>query len=260
MNRNIGMAAVVAIVALVVGLVVISGKLTGARFEIAELRAALHVRQTPAGQVQAAAMMMGILRPLSNVTVRLPGEPVMVAPSAATPPPMPAAAAAANKTNAAPEGASNTVAQATDTNAPASVAERPIQESDLAKAIELMSADWKSRHVDLENAAIASMGLRIEQADAFRDTMSSMNGWMQRNVNDWTNTLESGSGRVTEESCVRILNDLSGTLLRTYTEMDRVLGKNWRDKAPKGFTLTDFVDPSVGIPMVAAQKLLRDRR
>lgn len=255
MNRNVGIVLTVLIVALVGGVAVVSGKLTGARVEIARLQAALHTRQTPAGQVQAAAMMVGVLRPVSNVTVRVPGEATVVAPAAA-----PVVASKEDATNASPGVAGNAVAGAGALNAPATVAEKPIPESDLARAIEVMSEVWRSRRIELENTTIATLGLNAEQGETFRKIMFDMNGWLRPRVDEWTNRLESGSVKVTEESCVRVVNDLSGFILLAYQEMDRRFGVGWRSKAPKGFTLTDFIDPSIGMPMVAAQRLLRDRQ
>lgn len=260
MNRNLGILAVVVAVVMGCGMVIVSGKLTAARAEVSRLQTALHTRQTPAGQVQAAAMMVGILRPVSNVTVRRTGEPVMLAPSEtiASVPSATPAPDATNATSGEGEAVSNAVAG--DSKATVAVAEKPMNESDLAKAIEQMVEDWRARHVALENSTIATMGLNAEQAEIFRKTMVKMNDWLRPTVYNWTNKLSSGSVNVTEEPCLRVANELSSFILLTYSEMDRCFGLGWRSKVPKGFTLTDFIDPSIGIPMVEAQKLLRDRQ
>lgn len=265
MKRAVLVTVIVIIAALAGSFVVVRGKLALARREIARLQDALHTRQTPAGQVQAAAMMVGILRPVSNVTVRSPGEPVMLAPraQAATAVASAAEGTPAETTEAAGESAepvSNAVAEAGVSNAPAEAVEKPIAESDLARAVGVMAEDWKRRRTELENKAIAAIGLNAEQSDTFRKIMADMNVWMQPKVEEWTNRLQSASVKVAEEPCVQIVNELSGIMIVTYKEMDRRLGASWRSKVPKNFTLTDFIDPSIGIPMVDAQRLLRERQ
>ncbi len=56
-------------------------------------------------------------------------------------------------------------------------------------------------------------------------------------------------GTFSPETGLRMMNDLSSTLVKAYDDLDRDMPADWRDKAGKEFQLFDFINPEVALPL-----------
>ena len=49
---------------------------------------------------------------------------------------------------------------------------------------------------------------------------------------------------------MKLVRDLASSVATTYDELQASMPANWRQDAGKEFSVTDFIDPSVAMPLV----------
>ena len=113
----------------------------------------------------------------------------------------------------------------------------------IESAVEL----WKTRSELARNSFLSNLSATPEQTQMFDRAITNMNAQLAEKIRQWTDYLKQEQ-EVTPESAVRMMNDLSSTIVASYDELDKTLPADWRDKAGPEFQLLDFVNPEVALP------------
>jgi hypothetical protein len=116
---------------------------------------------------------------------------------------------------------------------------------DLDNAIEL----WQARVAIAKNTFIANARLSDTQALKFNTLLVAMNVRIGTSIDGFAEEVRE-SDNLQPETGVRLVNDITDSMVMTYDEMDKTMPKGWRRKAGDKFSMTDFVDPEVARPLV----------
>ncbi len=163
------------------------------------------------------------------------------------------AAPVAAASPATPSAASNVVAQAKPPH------DRARERRDLREQIDKAAEVWRVRSDVARSAFLANAGLDAEQAANFDVVMEAMNVRLKERITFWADRFRDGS-ELSQETGMRMMNDLSGVLVLTYDEMDRKLPPTWRTTGGAQMEMTDFVDPAVAEPLIGLEDRLPRRR
>jgi hypothetical protein len=190
-----------------------------ARREAAELREQLHRRDQSAEGVRGITSMLRVPEP---TRLRRP----------ATPPP-------------APPPGTNTPATAApaSTNTPPTTRQRSFEEN-IAAAAEL----WKTRSALARTTFLGNVGATPVQTQLFDQTLEAMNAELGDKIRQWAEHVKQ-QGAFSPETGLRMMNDLSSTLVKAYDELDRQMPADWRERAGPQFQLFDFINPEVALPL-----------
>jgi hypothetical protein len=93
----------------------------------------------------------------------------------------------------------------------------------------------------------------------FDGAMAVMNSQLEQGIKQWADSLKQ-KDEMTGEDSIKMMNELSGVLTKTYGDMDQTMPEGWRQKAGSGFELMNFIDPAVALPLVDVQDKLNRRR
>lgn len=118
---------------------------------------------------------------------------------------------------------------------------------------------WNTRVEMSRNSLITNLGLNAQQTAMLDGVMAVMNTQLEQGIRQWADTLKQKDA-MTGEDGIRMMNELSGVLAKTYGEMDQTLPSGWRDKAGSEFELMNFIDPAVALPLADVQDKLQRRR
>jgi hypothetical protein len=114
---------------------------------------------------------------------------------------------------------------------------------------------WKMRTEVARNTFAAKTGFTPQDMGNFDVLMTAMNVRMKDFFVKTAEKLESGEA-FTPETGVRLMSDLTQSMVLTYDEMDRKLPATWRNDAGGSFDLVTYVDPNVVKPLIkVADKL-----
>jgi hypothetical protein len=59
--------------------------------------------------------------------------------------------------------------------------------------------------------------------------------------------------KVQTEAGIRLMNDITESMVTAYDEMDQTMPQGWRRRAGDKFSMTDFIDPEVARPLVGVE-------
>ncbi len=107
---------------------------------------------------------------------------------------------------------------------------------------------WKTRSALARNSFLSNLAATPEQTQAIDQTIANMNQQLGDKIKQWAEFLKL-QPEVSPETGVRMMNDLSSTLVGSYDELDHTLAPDWRDKAGKEFQVFDFINPDVALPL-----------
>ena len=107
---------------------------------------------------------------------------------------------------------------------------------------------WKTRSALARNSFLSNLAATPEQTQAIDQAIANMNQQLGDKIKQWAEFLKL-QPEVSPETGVRMMNDLSSTLVGSYDELDRTLSPDWRDKAGKEFQVFDFINPDVALPL-----------
>jgi len=139
-------------------------------------------------------------------------------------------------------GAADTGTEA-DATTPANASPEVMREQ-MKTAAEL----WKTRSALARNSFLGNLAATPEQTQAIDQAIASMNQQLGDKIKQWAAFLKL-QPEVSPETGVRMMNDLSSTLVGSYDELDRTLAPDWRDKAGQEFQVFDFINPEVALPL-----------
>lgn len=170
----------------------------------------------------------------------------------------PAAAPVANRkgdasaTNAVPSAASPSAVA--DTKADSRAVLSP---EDLQARIDEAAELWRTRIQLARATALEKLGIAADSADAFDTALSDMNGRLRESMQAIADALVNEE-EMTPEIGVRLMNDISATMVETYDQIGGCV-----DVAKRGdvaqLNLAEFIDPLVAEPLVAVQDKLDGR-
>ena len=107
---------------------------------------------------------------------------------------------------------------------------------------------WKTRSALARDSFLANINATPEQTQQFDQTLAGMNQQLGDKIKTWSEMIKQ-QDQVPPEAGIRMLNDLSETVVGAYDRMDKTLPPVWRDKAGPEFQLTDFINPEVALPL-----------
>lgn len=129
--------------------------------------------------------------------------------------------------------------------------EKEFSPEDLKARIDEACELWRARVEMVRAATIERLGLSEEQERGFDAALESMNSKLKDSMQAAADEI-SLSETFTPELGVRLMGDLSMSLAEAYDEIGDSLGEGMREEVSK-LQLIEFVDPSVGEPLIAVQ-------
>lgn len=118
----------------------------------------------------------------------------------------------------------------------------------LDRAIEL----WQTRVDIAKSTFIANARLNDAQAVQLETMLAAMNIRIGTTIDKFAGEMKEAES-VQPEAGIRLLNDITESMVVTYDEMDKTMPKGWRRRSGASFSLTDFIDPEVARPMVGLE-------
>ena len=164
------------------------------------------------------------------------------------------------------EPATNTTAVATTsdeqpkgTNATAEATaprRKRVAPEDLRARIDEAAELWRTRIEIARASAIDKLGLDDKGAESFNDAIEDMNAKLRESIQIVADRVAS-SEAMTQELGVRLMGDIATTLAETYDSLGTCVDEDHRGEVSR-LELTNFIDPSVGEPLIAVQDKLED--
>jgi len=113
---------------------------------------------------------------------------------------------------------------------------------------------WKTRSALARDGFLSNINATPVHTQMFDKSIEAMNKELGDKIQQWADYLKTQK-EVSAETGLRMMNDLSGTLVKSYDELDRVLAPGWRDQAGEQFQLFDFINPEVALPLADAENM-----
>ena len=117
---------------------------------------------------------------------------------------------------------------------------------------------WKTRSALARDGFLANTAATPEQTQQFDQTVVAMNQQLGEKITRWSEMMKQQQD-LPPEAGVRMVNDLSETMVSAYDKMDHIMPADWRDKAGPEFQMFDFINPEVALPLAEVQKPLKAR-
>ena len=127
---------------------------------------------------------------------------------------------------------------------------------DLRARIDEAAEMWRTRIEIARASAIEKLGLDEKGAAAFDDAIDDMNAKLRESIQIVADSIAS-SQEMTQELGIRFMGDISTSLAEGYDSLRACVGEDRKDDVSR-LQLTDFIDPSVGEPLIAVQDKLED--
>lgn len=132
----------------------------------------------------------------------------------------------------------------------------PSMRDNLEKAVAL----WKVR-VDLaQDSFISNVTTSEDQAVQFAVSMAAMNLRLSNSIRTWVDQVITNTAEPSAEQSIRLLNELSSTLVLAYEDLDRSQPPDWRLKAGSKFEVFDFINPEVALPLTETEHIFGKSR
>lgn len=141
-------------------------------------------------------------------------------------------------------------------DAPLPEKRRRVAPEDLRARIDEAAELWRTRIEIARASAIDKLGLDDKGAESFNDAIEDMNAKLRESmqiVADRVATSES----LTHELGVRLMGDIATSLAEAYDAIGTCVDEDHRGEVSR-LELTNFIDPSVGEPLIAVQDKLED--
>ena len=127
---------------------------------------------------------------------------------------------------------------------------------DLRARIDEAAELWRTRSEVARAAAIEKLGLDENGTAAFDNAIVDMNTKLRESIQIVADSIAS-SDSMTKELGIRLMGDISASLAETYDALGACVGKDRRGEV-SDLELVNFIDPSVGEPLIAVQDKLED--
>jgi hypothetical protein len=234
------------LIALLAGMVLgnlpIKGDLRSARHEIDDLKKKLSSQNTGPGSLGGITSLL-----------RLPETTRPAARGKAGGAPKPIRRAA--RPSPAPESVTVTTAPPVT---PGSAFQPDPTPTNLNQMLETASSMWKTRADLARNSFVSNVTTSSDQAASFDVIMAAMNIRLSNSIRTWVDVMKQEAD-LTPESGVRIMNELSSSLVLAYDDLDRTMPEGWRTNAGPKFQVFDFIDPEVARPLTEVETNLKPK-
>lgn len=230
---------------LVIGGLGPKSELARMREELKEARKLARTGARPAATMSDVSNLLGIERaPAAESAAPEIGEDIASAGGDTEP-------AAAGQQN--PESGDADVTESEEGDAEADEADseadrRGAFEDDLDRAIDL----WQTRVAIARNTFVANAHLNDSQALKFDTILDAMNVRIGTTIDEFANEAKDAE-KVQTEAGIRLMNDITESMVTAYDEMDQTMPQGWRRRAGDKFSMTDFIDPEVARPLVGVE-------
>ena len=141
-------------------------------------------------------------------------------------------------------------------DAPLPEKRRRVAPEDLRARIDEAAELWRTRIEIARASAIEKLGLDDKGAESFNDAIEDMNAKLRESIQIVADRVAS-SEAMTQELGVRLMGDIATTLAETYDSLATCVDEDHRGEVSR-LELTNFIDPSVGEPLIAVQDKLED--
>ncbi len=142
------------------------------------------------------------------------------------------------------------------TSAPPHAFQHRHDSTNLLQTLETASALWKTRADLARDSFNSNVGTTGDQAAQFEVTMAAMNLRLGNSIRTWVDYVKQEKD-VSPETGIRIMNDLSSTLVLAYNDLDRAMPVDWRKKAGPKFQVFDFINPDVAMPLTEVEDVFK---
>ena len=133
---------------------------------------------------------------------------------------------------------------------------RRVAPEDLRARIDEAAELWRTRIEIARASAIEKLGLDDKGAESFNDAIEDMNAKLRESIPIVADRVAS-SESLTQELGVRLMGDIATSLAETYDSLATCVDEDHRGEVSR-LELTNFIDPSVGEPLIAVQDKLED--
>ena len=141
-------------------------------------------------------------------------------------------------------------------DAPLPEKRRRVAPEDLRARIDEAAELWRTRIEIARASAIEKLGLDDKGAELFNDAIEDMNAKLRESIQIVADRVAS-SESLTHELGVRLMGDIATSLAETYDSLATCVDEDHRGDVSR-LELTNFIDPSVGEPLIAVQDKLED--
>ena len=212
-------------------------ELREAKRELAAAHKALRTQNVPrGGQLGGVTRILGIESPSASSAKTEPASTNVVEQA-------PAVASAAPEAQAGTNSVDTTPDEAARENRRNRRRDRSFTQN-----IEQAMEAWDARVGIARSTFVSNAGLSQTETEHFDVLVDAMNIRLAHSVEQFTAHVKEGKA-VGEPEGIKLLRDLTSAMAMTYDEMDASFPESWRRDSGKGFSLTDFVDPAVALPL-----------
>ena len=156
-----------------------------------------------------------------------------------------------------PAGSASDSAAETNATAEATAPRRRrVAPEDLRARIDEAAELWRTRIEIARASAIEKLGLDDKGAESFNDAIEDMNAKLRESIQIVADRVASAEA-MTPELGIRLMGDISTSLAEAYDAIGTCVDDDHRGEVSR-LQLTDFIDPSVGEPLIAVQDKLED--
>ncbi len=127
----------------------------------------------------------------------------------------------------------------------------------MARGIEQAIELWDARVGIARSTFVSNVGLSPQETDHFDVLVDSMNMRLAHSIEEFAEQVSEGK-QVGEAEGIRLMRDLTSAMAITYDEMDASMPQSWQRDAGASFSLTDFIDPAVAMPLTEIEPELGD--
>lgn len=141
-------------------------------------------------------------------------------------------------------------------DAPLPEKRRRVAPEDLRARIDEAAELWRTRIEIARASAIEKLGLDDKGAESFNDAIEDMNAKLRESIQIVADRVASAEA-MTPELGIRLMGDIATSLAEAYDAIGACVDDDHRGEVSR-LQLTDFIDPSVGEPLIAVQDKLED--
>ena len=129
----------------------------------------------------------------------------------------------------------------------------------MARNIEQAIELWDARVGIARSTFVSNAGLSQKETEHFDVLVDAMNVRLAHSIEQFAAHVADG-GEVGEVEGIKLLRDMTSAMAMTYDEMDASLPEAWQKDGGKDFSLTDFIDPAVALPLTELDGALEGTR
>jgi hypothetical protein len=143
-----------------------------------------------------------------------------------------------------------------DTNAVENAGAPPERtQEDMDDAIDKAVELWRMRVDIARSTFVSNTGMNDQQAMQFDQMVDNMNLKIGETIDLFAENLD-GAVEVQMEAGIRVMNEITESIVEAYDEIDKTLPEGWRRNTGEDFSLLNFIDPEVGRPLVGLEDQL----